>query len=161
DDRTGAPTGIEHEVAMTAHDSSHHAEGTERRDIGDATLEQLRADVTRLAREWISGQPLPLFQEMRRIRDRIYAALDRRLWHHDQTELYFLLGVLHDLMGITARCLGYPHAGEELLRAGWAYATVIDHRPLMARLRLELAYHAYGNNQPGHSRDLAQSGLDY
>src|SRR5262249_25017162 len=35
DDRTGA-TGIEHEAAMTAHDSSHHAEGAERRDIRDA-----------------------------------------------------------------------------------------------------------------------------
>src|SRR5262249_37318276 len=64
-------------------------------------------------------------------------------------------------MGIAARGLGHPHAGEELLRAGWAYAVMIDHRPLMAHLRLELGHHAYWHNQPGHSRDLALSGLDY
>src|SRR5262249_1379371 len=115
-DRTGAPPGIEAEVVMTAHDSSHHAEGAERRDIGEATLEQLRADVTHLARNVVTAQPLTMFRELRRVRDRITTALDRRLWPHDQTELYFLLGCVHDLLGKTARFLGYPRAGEEFVR---------------------------------------------
>ena len=32
-------------------------------------------------------------------------------------------------MGVTANRLGYPDAAEELIRAGWAYANAIDHRP--------------------------------
>ncbi len=39
----------------------HHAEHAERRDIGDATLEQLHADVARLSRAYMNGQPLALF----------------------------------------------------------------------------------------------------
>jgi hypothetical protein len=152
---------IEREVLMTAHEGSDHAERAERRDIGEATLEQLRADVTRLSHEFMTGEPLPLFLEMRRVRARIYAALDRRLWPRDQTELYFQLAALSCLMAAAASDLGYPQAGEELARAGWAYATAIDHRPLMAQLQLELAGIAHWDNRPRQSRDLAQSGLQY
>src|SRR5258708_38160415 len=41
-------------------------EDAEQRGIGDATLEQLRADGIRLSREYMTGEPLPRFTEMRR-----------------------------------------------------------------------------------------------
>lgn len=151
---------LEREVLMTAHEGSDHAERAERRDIGEATLEQLRADLVRLSREFMAGEPLPLFLEMRRVRDRIYAALDRRLWPRDQTELYFQLAALSCLMAAAANDLGYPQAAEELVRSGWAYATAIDHRPLMAHLRLELAGITFWD-RPRQSLELAQSGLQY
>lgn len=146
---------------MTAHEGGEHAERAERRDIGEATLEQLRADVVRLSREYMSEEPFPLFLEMRRVRSRMYAALDRRLWPRDATELYFLLGCLNGLMAIAVKALGYPEAADELVRAGWAYATAIDHRPLMARLRFESADIALLYNRPRQARDLAQSALGY
>ena len=152
---------IECEVLMTAHEGSEHAEHAERRDIGDATLEQLRAEVIRLSREYMTGEPLPLFFEMRRIRTRLYLALDRRIWPRDQAELYFLLGSLSALMADTADDLGSPAAAEELARAGWAYATMIDHKPLKAWLRIELATIARWNGQPRRCRDMALSGLEY
>jgi transcriptional regulator with XRE-family HTH domain len=151
---------VEREVLMTAHEGSDHAERAERRDIGEATLEQLRADVVRLSHEYMTGEPLPLFLEMRRVRDRIYAALDRQLWPRDQTELYFLVGCLNDLMAVAADDLGYSEAAQELIRAGWAYAVAIDHRPLMAQLRLQLANITFWR-LPRQSRDLALSGLEY
>ncbi|HEX6471054.1 MAG TPA: hypothetical protein VF069_18290 [Streptosporangiaceae bacterium] len=55
---------------------------------------------------------------------------------------------------------GNRQAAEELVRAGWAYAIAIDHRPLLAQLRLELAAIVYWQ-RPRLSRDLARSGLDY
>ena len=64
-------------------------------------------------------------------------------------------------MAAAATNLGYPQDAEELTRAGWAYATIIDHRPLMARLRLCAAYAAYWSGRPGQSADLAASGLEY
>jgi transcriptional regulator with XRE-family HTH domain len=152
---------IEREVLMTAHEGSEHAEQAERRDIGEATLEQLRADVARLSHDSMTGEPFPLFSEMRRVRSRIYAALDRQLWPRDQTELYRLLALLNCLMAVTASDLGYPQAGEELVRAAWAYATAIDHRPLMGQLRLTLAGIAYWSGRPRQSYDLARSGLEY
>src|SRR6266536_5659427 len=152
---------VEREVLMAAHEGSHHAEGAERRDIGEATIEQLRADVVRLSREYMTAEPLPLFREMRRVRSRMLAALDRRLWPRDATQLYLLLGCLNCLMGDTADDLGNPHAAEELLHAAWAYAMVIDHRPLMAKLRLDLASIAYWSGRPREACALAASGLDY
>jgi hypothetical protein len=152
---------IEREVRMAAHEGSDHAEQAERRDIGETTLEQLRADVIQLSRDYMTAEPFTLFLEMRRVRSRMYAALDRRLWPRDQAELYFLLGCLNSLMASAANALGYPQSAEELVRAGWAYASVIDHHPLMAYLRLDLANIAYWANRPRQCRDLAQSGLRY
>jgi len=152
---------VEHEVLMAAHEGSEHAERAERRDVGPATMEQLRTDVRRLSAEFMTGEPLASFLEMRRVRARIFRILDQQLWPRDQADLYFLLGCLADLMATAASGLGYPQAAEELIRSGWAYAAAIDHHPLMAHLRLKLAQVAYWNNQPQQARDLAEDGLHY
>lgn len=149
------------EVERAAHAASAHAERAERRDIGDATLEQLRCDVTRLSHDYMTGEPFRLFQEMRRIRDRIQAALDRRLWPRDETDLYLLLGCVNCLMAAVADDLGYPSASEELIRAAWAYAVVIGHGPLKAKLRADLASVAHWRNRPRQARDIAEDGLRY
>jgi hypothetical protein len=153
--------GIGREVAKAAHAASEHAERAERRDIGDATLEQLRGDVMRLSHDYMAGEPFGLFQEMRRIQDRIQAALDRRLWPRDETDLYLLLGCVNCLMAAVADDLGYPSASEELIRAAWAYALVIGHGPLKAKLRADLASVAHWRNRPRQARDLAEDGLRY
>ncbi|HUD35299.1 MAG TPA: hypothetical protein VMR14_00275 [Streptosporangiaceae bacterium] len=158
---SGGRSPIESEVLMTAHEGSEYAERAEWRDIGEATLEQLRAEVTRLSREYMTGEPLRLFFEMRRVRERLHTALDRKIWPRDQTELYFLLGVLSALMADTAHDLGSSPAAEELARAGWAYASVIDHWPLMGWLRLDLAHFARWKGQYRRCRELAMSGLEY
>jgi tetratricopeptide (TPR) repeat protein len=152
---------IEREVVMTAHEASEHAERAERRDIGEATLEQFRADVARLSHEYMTGEPFQVFLEMRRVRNRMHDALERRLWPRDASELYLMAGCLNGLMASAATNLGYPQAAEELIRSGWAYATVIDHRPLMAWLRLDGAYAAYWSGRPRQSLALAERGLEY
>lgn len=151
---------VQREVLMAAHEGSEHAARAEQRGIGDTTLEQLRADVIRLSREKMTGEPFPLFLEMRRVRSRMHDALDRRLWPRDASDLYLLLGCLNDLMAIAAYDLGYPQAAEELLRAGWAYAVAIDHHPLMAKLRQQFAW-TVAWQQPQRSREYAASGLQY
>lgn len=152
---------VEREVLMAAHDGSERAEQAEQRGIGDITLEQFRADVTRLSRDYMTGDPLPLFREMRRVQGRMHDVLDRRIWPKDATELYFLLGCINSLMACVAADLGYPVAAEELSRAGWAYAVVIDQRPLMAKLRLDLAGLCYWSGRFGNAADLASHGLGY
>ena len=152
---------IRREVLMAAHEGSEHAERAEQRGIGEATLEQFRADVTSLSVQYLTGETYRLFTEMRRVRNRILEALSRRQWPRDAAELYLLAGCLSALMAAAATNLGYPQAAEELARAGWAYATIIDHHPLMARLRLCAAYAAYWNGRPEQSANLARSGLGY
>jgi hypothetical protein len=152
---------IRREVLMAAHEGSEHAEQAEQRGIGDTTLEQFRADVTRLSREYMTGEPFPLFLEMRRVRSRMHDALDRRVWPGDARDLYFLLGCLNGLMAIAAKALGYLPAAEELARAGWAYATAIDHKPLLARLSADTSEIAYLDGRPSQARDFAARGLEH
>ncbi|HET9898834.1 MAG TPA: hypothetical protein VFQ44_28255 [Streptosporangiaceae bacterium] len=157
----GAPASLAQQVQLTAHQSNEHAQRAERRDIGEASLEHLRSEVTRLSREYMTAEPLPLFFEMRRVREQMYSALDRKLWPRDEVELYFLLGALNSLMADTAEGIGNPCAAEELARAGLAYALAIDHRPLIAQLRLNLAVVALWTGHARRCLDLAQSGLHY
>jgi hypothetical protein len=152
---------VEREVLMAAHEGSDHAAEHEQVGIGEATLEQLRADLARLSRLTDTGAPLTAFLESRRVRDRIYRLLDRRLRPREQGDLYFLLGCVNGLMGLTANRLGYPDAAEELIRAGWAYANTIDHSPLRGMLRAKLAYVMYWRGWYRESRDLAADGLRY
>jgi tetratricopeptide (TPR) repeat protein len=152
---------VEHEVVMAAHEASEHAAEHEQPAIGEATLEQLRADLVRLSGLSSTGSPLSAFLDMRRVRDRIYRLLDRRLRPREQADLYFLAGCINELMGLTANRLGYPDAAEDLIRAGWAYANVIDHNPLRGMLRARLAYVMYWRGWFSKAGDLAADGLRY
>ena len=152
---------VEREVLMAAHEGSDRAEDYEQHGVGETTAEQLRADVARLSRLTAGGPPLPVFLDLRRVRDRVYRLLDRRLWPREQTDLHFLLGCLNGLMGITANRLGYPDAAEELIRAGYASAAAIDHRPLQAQLRQQLSSIAYLRGRITESDELAITGREY
>ncbi|MBV9452301.1 MAG: hypothetical protein JO345_41075 [Streptosporangiaceae bacterium] len=149
------------EVLTAAHEGSDHAEQAEQHDIGEATLEQLRADLARLSRQADTGEPLPVFGDMRRVRDRIHRMLDRRLWPRERTDLYLVLGCVSGLMGVTASRLGHPETAEELIRTGWAYANALDHKPLRGVLRAKLSGIQYWRGRFGESRDLAADGLRY
>src|SRR2546430_2872307 len=83
---------IRREVLMAAHEGSAHAEGVEQRGIGEATLEQFRADVTQLAVQYLTGETFGLFTEMRRGRNRITEALGRRPRPRDPAALYLPAG---------------------------------------------------------------------
>lgn len=150
---------IEHEVLMAAHEGSDHAEEFEQHGIGEATFEQLHADLARLSRLCDAGEPFAAFLDMRRVRSRVYRLLDRRQWPREQAGLFFLLGCINGLMGVAAQRLGYPDAAEELNRAGWAYANAIDHGRLRATLRVKLSANMYWRGWFGESRDLAADGL--
>jgi hypothetical protein len=146
---------------MAAHESSDHAARAEEHGVGEVTLEQLHADLVRLSSESDTGEPFAVFMDLRRVRERVFQLLERRLWPAEQTDLYFILGVLNGLMGLAASRLSYPDSAEELIRSGWAYAAAIDHRPLLATLRLQLSTVAYRRGMPLRSRDLATDGLRY
>jgi hypothetical protein len=63
--------------------------------------ETIRGYVYRWEHESDTGQPFSVFLDLRRVRERVYQLLDRRLWPGEQAGLYFVLGVLNGLMGIT------------------------------------------------------------
>lgn len=150
---------VEREMLMAAHHGSDHAECYQ--STAPATLEQLRADLTRLARLCDTGEPLAVFLDMRRVRDRIHRLLDRRLWPREQADLHVLLGCINGLMGITVLRRGRCDAAGELIRTGWSYAAALDHHPLRASLRAQLSCVLYWSGCFAESRELAVNGLRY
>jgi hypothetical protein len=55
------------------------------------------------------------------------------------TELYLLLGLLHEKMATTAYQLGVPAAAAKLIRTGLVYADAIGDELLKTRLRANLS----------------------
>lgn len=149
------------DVVAAAHEASAHVELAEQHRIGDVTYEQLCADVGRLARLSDTGVPGAVFADLCRVRARVCRLLERRLWPGDLTSLYVLLGCVNGLLGNTAVRVGHLDAGEELIRAGWAYAGAVGHRPLQGQLRQQWSALMYWRGQYTQARDLAADGLRY
>ena len=64
---------------MAAHEGSAHAEGVEQRGIGEATLEQFRADVTQLAVQFhpeVDGPQLKRWLDSLGAREAVAAGTD-------------------------------------------------------------------------------------
>jgi hypothetical protein len=148
------------QIVTAAREAVQHAERAIKREVGERGLADLRDEVTRLSRDYMTGEPFPLFQRMRRVRAGIHRSLDLRPWPQDETELYFLLGLLNSLMAVAASDLGYAVAAAKLAQAGWAYATIVNHPPLMAQVQTELASITYWSGRPDESRRHARCGLD-
>ncbi|MBV9450775.1 MAG: hypothetical protein JO345_33285 [Streptosporangiaceae bacterium] len=148
------------EVVTAAHEGTDLAEQAEQLCIGATTLEQLRSDVSRLARLSDTGQPSAVFADLHRVRDRAARLLARRPGPRELAELYVLMGCLGGLMGSTAVGLGYPDPAEELMGV-WSYADVIGHGPLRAQLRALMSSLMCWRGRYGEARDLALDGLRY
>lgn len=150
---------LEREITIAAHDASDRAERYH--STAAAIFEQLRADLTRLARLCDTAEPRAVFVELRRVRDRIDRLLERQLWPRAQSSMHVLLACINGLMGITVLRLGCPDAAGELIRTGWAYADALHHNPLRASLRAQLSCVMYWTGSFTESRDLAADGLRY
>jgi len=149
------------EVLTAAAEARRHAEqAAARRDVGDSTLAEARADVTRLSRAYMTGPPFLLFVRMRAVRARIHAALGLRLWPDDEADLYQLLSMLNSLMAVAAHDLGHQQAAGQLAAASSAYATIIGHAPLLAQVQSQLASIAYWSGRPARSGEYAARGLE-
>src|SRR5690242_16193340 len=66
---------IRREVLMAAHEGSEHAERAEQRGIGEATLEQFRADTASLSVQYLTGEPFPQIGRAS-CRDRVYRSME-------------------------------------------------------------------------------------
>ena len=148
-------------VQAAAHESSAHAEWAEASNVGEATLEQLDADVRRVATDYVHAPPLPMFAEMLRVRDRIYWLLAGRQKPAATARLHLLAGMLCGLLANVSTDLGYRDAAAEQARAAWAYGDVIGHNGLRAWTRGMQALIEYWSGRPQHAVRLAQSGGRY
>lgn len=148
-------------IMAAAHESSEHAGWAETTNVGEATLEQLDADVFRIANDYVHVPPLPLIIEMLRIRRRVYRLLEGHQKPADTAHLYLLAGILCGLLSNASTDLGYHDAAAEQARAAWAYAEITGHNGLRAWTRGMQALIEYWSERPRQATRLAQGAQRY
>lgn len=146
-------------VAAAAAQARDHAAHAAITGIGPGTVEQLTADVVRLSRAYVTGAPLPLFTAMHQVLARVQAALDEKLYPAQARDLTFLAGALCGLMSNATLDLGLDEAADDLARAAWTYATVIEHSPLMGWARGTQALAAIWGHRYPEAVSYAEDGL--
>ena len=146
-------------IALAASEAREHAEKAAVTEIGPATVEQITADIVRLARAYVSAPPMPLFAAMRRSLSRIQAAIDRRTYPAQARDLNFLAGALCGLMANASLDQGRDDAADDLARAAWTYGRIIDHGPLIGWARGTQALAAIWDHRYPDAIRHAEDGL--
>lgn len=148
-------------VTLAAAQARDHAMRTAASSVGPSAMEQLTAEVTRLSRAYVTGAPLPLFLSMHDLLTRIQTFLEARLYPAQAQDLTFLAGALSGLMSNAALDLGMSTAADDLARAARTYATVIQHRPLIAWARGAQALTAIWDHRYPEAIAHTEDGLSY
>ncbi|MFR9750552.1 helix-turn-helix domain-containing protein [Nocardia sp. 004] len=148
-------------IMAAAHEASEHAGKAESTNIGSATLEQLDADVMRIANDYVRIPPIPMMVEMLRVRRRVYRLLEGQQRPADTSHLYLLAGMLSGLLANASTDLGQYDAAGEQARAAWAYAELCGHNGLRAWTRGMHALIEYWSQRPRRAVQLVQSGQDF
>ncbi|BAD60280.1 hypothetical protein NFA_54280 [Nocardia farcinica IFM 10152] len=148
-------------IMAAAHEASDHVGRAESTNVGASTLEQLDADVVRIANDYVHIPPVPMTVEMLRVRRRVYRLLEGHQRPADTSHLYLLAGTLTGLLANASTDLGYLDAAAEQVRAAWAYAELCGHNGLRAWTRGMHALIEYRSRRPRRALLLAQSGQQY
>jgi hypothetical protein len=150
---------LEEVTIMAAHESSRHATEADG-SVSPAIVEQVQADVRRLARDYANMAPIRLLAESRQARNLAYAALDRTRRPAQTKDLYLAAGQLCGLMAVASFDLAVWDAAAEQARAAHVYAELVDHRGLRAWARGTQALIAYWTGRPRQALAHVEAGLD-
>lgn len=148
-------------VTRAATSSFEHATGAQLSEVGPLALDQLDAELRRLALAYVCEDPLPLFQRMVALRDQVFALLGLRHHPAQATTLLLRAGQLCGLLANASLDFGLQHAAIAQARAAWAYASGIDHHGLLAWIRGLQAMIAYWSGSYGVAAELVHDGHRY
>jgi transcriptional regulator with XRE-family HTH domain len=100
--------------------------------LASDTLDQLRWEIERLAADYVHAPLQSVFADLINVRNSTFDLLRARHRPSDARELYFLAGVVCDLLAQSSNDAGNPRAARTQLRAAWTCAQLSDHDPLRA-----------------------------
>ncbi|MFF8903214.1 DNA-binding protein [Streptomyces lydicus] len=147
---------LEDEIAMTARDAQSEAGAAAAESISDTTLDQLREDVTTLAREYSSTAAFDVWRRAKQLREEAESERDRTQVPAQRQELLVLAGQACALLATSAFDLGSLDSARRLSRAAALYGETARFDPLRAFSAGTLAYIAYFQNQPAEGARLAR-----
>ncbi|HEY9475312.1 MAG TPA: helix-turn-helix transcriptional regulator, partial [Mycobacteriales bacterium] len=149
----GGPLSLEEQLFMAAHESAEFSDHPS--NVGPASIDQLRSDITRLSRSFANAPRLSVFAQTRWLRDRTFQLLDGRQRISQSRDLYFLAGATCGMLADITEDLGYMDAAMAHTRTGLLCAKEAGHPGLAAWIRCKQSTVAYYDGRPAHAAEFA------
>lgn len=151
----GPTFNLEDEIDMTARDAHDNASAAASESLSNTTVDQLRDDVTALARRYNALPSLDVFRAARLIRDQAEVHRTRTQVPAQQQDLLVLAGQACALLAVAAFDLGSMDSAARLARSASLYGETARFEPLQGFSAGALAYIAYFRGQPTQGARLA------
>ena len=159
--RPGRLSTVEELLMNAAGESSEFLAWAESTNVGDLTVEQMHAEVRRIANSYLKAPTLPLFARTKALRDRAFALLSGHQDPRHTRELYAAAGWSLTLLSWISVDLGRADAAEDHARAAWMCAERADHNPLRAWVRATQHTAARWQHDYATAAHYAADGLNY
>jgi len=154
-------TAMEKEVAMVAAESARFGQFVEQTNVGPHTLEQFRADATRIVDTYPNRPVYPIFVELRELRNRVFELLEGRQHPEQSRDLYLVAGVICGVLANASFDLGWLSAAETQARTAFLCAELAGNNALRAWVRGTQSLVAYWDDRARHAVELAEDGWRY
>ena len=133
----------------------------EESNVGELTVEQLQADIERIAQSYLRTPTRPLFAKSRAIRDRAFALLAGNQSPRQSRDLYSAAGWAITMLAWMSVDLGRPDIAESHTRTAWACAEAADHDVLRGWIRATQHTAAFWQEDFTRAASYAEDGLRY
>ncbi|MEU4806394.1 helix-turn-helix transcriptional regulator [Actinosynnema sp. NPDC023587] len=130
-----SPEVVEEMLVSAADESTDFLAWAETTNVGELTIEQMHAEVRRVARSYLKVPTLPLFARTKALRDHSFTLLAGHQDPRHSRELYAVAGWSLTVLSWMSVDLGHAEAAENHGRAAWACAERADHNGLRAWVR--------------------------
>lgn len=152
---------VQREVTMAAAESARFGQFAEQSNVGPHTMEQFRADLTRIVTTYPNRPVYPIFVELRALRNRAFELLEGRQYPEQGRELYLVVGVLCGVLANASFDLGWIPAAETQARTAFLCAELAGNNALRAWVRGTQSLVAYWDERPRAAVELAADGWRY
>ncbi|GAA0490642.1 hypothetical protein Ade02nite_23690 [Paractinoplanes deccanensis] len=148
------------EIAMSAEEAARFVR-QKRGAVDQDVLEQLDADVRKLAGDYLLRPPFTMFRPISQLRTDVFELLDERQRPAVLPGLYRVAGQLCALLAHTCADLGQGYAADTHTRTAWLCADLAEDDQLRSYVRWVQSNVAFWNGDYRRAADLAHSGQRY
>ncbi|GAA1540745.1 hypothetical protein GCM10009730_57340 [Streptomyces albidochromogenes] len=158
---TGQPTADKELIQMAARRAKSFALAAGQTDLTADLMDQVHADVQRLATEYPQRPLSELLPDLITTQDTIFTLLEQQRRPNQARQLCFLAGVTGGLLAKASHDLADPHAALTQARTAFVCADNADHNGLRAWIRGIQSLVSYWAGRTRESVRYAQAGAAY
>jgi hypothetical protein len=145
----------------TARESAAFAHRAGQTNVGPTDLDQLDADLDRIARNYLTAPLIPLLGDMRELRNTTFALLEGRQYPEQGRHLYRLAGQACGLLASASSDLGRYDEADTHARTAWLCAELAGHNKLRGWVLATRSIIAFWDGRGYKAVEHATHGAEY